>query len=81
MRTLTRSLVLTGALLVIAAAGSAAWRYVENGPHPIVKEQTTNAVLSTGGATGGVSTPLYAKPRCDTIKPFKCRPKRTESPA
>ena len=80
MRTLTRSLGPTGALLAIAAAGSAAWRYVESGS-PIVKEQTTNAVLSTGEVLRGVTTPLYAKPRCDTIKPFKCRPKRTESPA
>lgn len=79
MRTLTRSLVLTGALLVMAVAGYAAWRHVENGPHPIVKEQATNSVLSTGELLRGA--PLYAKPRCDTVKPFKCRPKRTESPA
>lgn len=81
MRNFTRSLVLAGALLVMAAAGSAAWQYVESSPRRIVKEQTTNAVLSTGGATGGVTTPLYARPRCDTVKPFRCRPKRTESPA
>ena len=80
MRTLTRSLVLTGALLAIAAAGSAAWRYLENGPHSIVMEQTTNAVLSTGGVLRGAATPLYARPRCDTVKPFICRPQRT-SPA
>jgi hypothetical protein len=67
----------------MTAAGSAiaAWRYVENGPHPIVKEQTTNAVLSAGEMLRGVATPLYAKPRCSTIKPFTCRPKRTESVA
>ena len=80
MRALELSLVLTGALLAIAA-GSAAWRYAENGPHPIVTEQTTNAVLSTGAMLRGVTTPLYAKPRCDTVKPFTCRPKRTEAPA
>jgi hypothetical protein len=61
----------------MAAAGSAAWRHVDNGRHPIVKDQATNSVLSTGELLRGA--PLYAKPRCDTIKPFKCRPKRTES--
>ncbi len=81
MRTVIRSVVLTGALLAIAAAGSAAWRFVENGPHPIVKDQTTNTILSTGGVLRDAATLLYARPRCDTVKPFICRPQRTESPA
>lgn len=83
MRFINRAFALSVAVLIMAAAGSAsaAWNYQGKNRHRIVKEQNASAVPSADEAARGATTPLYAKGRCSTIKPFPCKPKRTESMA
>jgi len=78
MRFTDRVLVLVASAFIVGAASSASagWRFEENGPHPIVKG-LQHAFASSEMTSGGSGT-AYAR-HCDTIKPFKCHPERTDS--
>lgn len=74
---INRAVVITiGAALALTVAGSgrAGWRLEQNGPHAIAngQEHLVARVLPTVSGSGAD----YAR-RCETSKPFKCRPERS----
>lgn len=87
MRFINRVFALSAAVLIMTAAGSAsaAWNFDgkqhSKGRVSHQVKQPTSAISGAGEAPRSTSTPLYAKPRCSTVKPFVCKPKRTDSMA
>lgn len=79
MRSRIRCLVVAGALLTMSAAAfaDAARSFAETDPDSIVKQRHVSTAVATDSIRG-VTEP-YARRRCETTKPFRCRPKRAES--